>query len=113
MGAIPTVCVFRPLIGTQLEHRAPPRTEDLVPVFQRLYEACMERGLPITCQELYDRLKQRGVVVVPGHYFFPGLDEEWQHRHECIRVSYAGEDKLVQQGVQIIAEVVRQAYSEG
>jgi hypothetical protein len=27
----------------------PPRTEDLVPVFQRLYEACMEKGLPIGC----------------------------------------------------------------
>src|SRR5947199_270444 len=27
----------------------PPQTEDLVPVFRRLYEACMERGLPIGC----------------------------------------------------------------
>jgi Radical SAM superfamily len=49
VGAIPTVCVFRPLLGTDLEDEAPPRTEDLVPVFQRLYEACMERGLPIGC----------------------------------------------------------------
>jgi Radical SAM superfamily len=49
VGAIPTVCVFRPLRGTDLEDEAPPRTEDLVPVFRRLYEACMERGLPIGC----------------------------------------------------------------
>lgn len=49
VGAIPTVCVFRPLIGTDLEKAEPPRTEDLVPVFRRLYEACMERGLPIGC----------------------------------------------------------------
>lgn len=49
VGAIPTVCVFRPLKGTDLEHREPPRTEDMVPVFRRLYEACMERGLPIGC----------------------------------------------------------------
>ena len=49
MGAIPTVCVFRPLVGTDLEDAEPPRTEDMVPVFQRLYEACMERGLPIGC----------------------------------------------------------------
>jgi hypothetical protein len=47
VGAIPTVCVFRPLVGTDLEKAAPPRTEDLIPVFGRLYEACMERGLPI------------------------------------------------------------------
>ncbi|MGH9798450.1 MAG: radical SAM protein, partial [Candidatus Polarisedimenticolia bacterium] len=46
-GAVPTVCVFRPLAGTDLESAPPPRTEDLVPVFRRLYEACMERGLPI------------------------------------------------------------------
>ena len=45
-------------------------------------------GMPISC-ELYERLKARGGVVVPGHYFFPGLDEPWQHRYECIRMSYA------------------------
>jgi hypothetical protein len=49
VGAVPTVCVFRPLTGTDLEDAEPPRTEDLVPVFRRLYEACMERGLPIGC----------------------------------------------------------------
>ena len=47
VGAVPTVCVFRPLVGTDLEHEAPPETQDLVPVFRRLYEACMEKGLPI------------------------------------------------------------------
>ncbi len=71
------------------------------------------RDLPITCQELYDRLKQRGVVVVPGHYFFPGLDEEWQHRHECIRVSYAGPDDVVEKGIRIIGEEARRAYDNG
>jgi hypothetical protein len=48
-GAIPTVCVFRPLLGTDLQDAEPPRTEELVPVFRRLYESCMERGLPIGC----------------------------------------------------------------
>jgi hypothetical protein len=48
-GAIPTVCVFRPLSGTDLEDHEPPRTEDLVPVFRRLYESCMEARLPIGC----------------------------------------------------------------
>jgi hypothetical protein len=47
VGAVPTVCVFRPLIGTDLQHLEPPRTEDLVPVFRHRYEACMEHGLPI------------------------------------------------------------------
>src|SRR5262249_34763812 len=47
VGAIPTDCVFRPLAATDLGDAPPPRTEDLVPVFRRLYEACMERNLPI------------------------------------------------------------------
>jgi hypothetical protein len=47
VGAIPTVCVFRPLVGTDMEGEAPPRTEDMIPIFRRLYEACMQRGLPI------------------------------------------------------------------
>ena len=49
VGAIPTVCVFRPLLGTDMAGFDPPRTEEMVPVFQRLYEACMEKGLPIGC----------------------------------------------------------------
>jgi hypothetical protein len=49
VGAIPTVCVFRPLLGTDLADAPPPRTEDLVPVFRRLYESCMEAALPIGC----------------------------------------------------------------
>jgi hypothetical protein len=47
VGAIPTVCVFRPLQATDYATMPPPKTEDVVPVFRRLYEACMERGLPI------------------------------------------------------------------
>ncbi len=48
-GAIPTVCVFRPLRGTDYEDLEPPDTEAMVPVFRRLYDACMEQGLPIGC----------------------------------------------------------------
>lgn len=46
-NAIPTVCVFRPLKGTDYEHLSPPKTEDMIPVFRRLYDRCMERNLPI------------------------------------------------------------------
>ena len=47
VGAIPTVCVFRPLTGTDYENVPPPKTEDMVPVFRRFYEAVMEHNLPI------------------------------------------------------------------
>ncbi len=68
--------------------------------------------LPISDQELYQRLKQRNVYVVPGNCFFPGLEGEWQHRHECIRLSYAGSREVVSKGVEIIADEVRRAHSD-
>jgi valine--pyruvate aminotransferase len=67
-------------------------------------------GLRISSKELYERLKQRGVLVIPGQYFFYGLDDpEWRHRDECIRVSYAMDEAAVRDGLRIIAEEVRGA----
>ncbi len=66
--------------------------------------------LPITNQQLYERLKARDVIVVPGHYFFPGLVEPWSHTAQCIRISYAQNDETVAQGIQVIAEEVKRAY---
>lgn len=65
-------------------------------------------NLTITSQELYERLKKREVLIIPGHHFFFGLeDTPWPHRHQCIRVSYAMEESIVRDGLQIIAEEVR------
>ena len=69
-------------------------------------------GLPISSQELYQRLKARGVLVVPGHNFFPGMDADWRHQQECIRVSYAQDGSTVEQGIQIIAQEVAAAYQQ-
>lgn len=69
------------------------------------------KDLPITCAELYQRLKARGMIVVPGHYFFPGLQEEWQHKHECIRMNYTQDEPKVRAGIRILGEVVREAYA--
>ncbi len=66
--------------------------------------------LPITSRELYLRLKGRGVLIVPGHYFFPGLKEDWRHKNECIRVNYSQDAETVSIGIKIIAEEVRKAY---
>ncbi len=65
-------------------------------------------GLKIDSMELYQRLKARKVLVVPGNFFFPGLDEEWQHKHECLRMSYAQNSEDVRQGIEIMAEVLQQ-----
>ena len=68
-------------------------------------------GLPISNRELYQRLKQKGVLVVSGHYFFPGMEQDdWSHKDECIRVTYAQEDEVVEKGISLIAEEVRRLY---
>ena len=68
--------------------------------------------LPITTMELYDRLKARGVLIVPGEYFFIGQEDEWDHAHQCLRMNYVQDDEAMQKGIAIIAEEVKKAYSE-
>ena len=68
-------------------------------------------GLPISSAELYGRLKRAGVFVLSGHYFFPGLEEPWQHRNECLRISFAQEEDVVREGIAIIGEEVRKAFA--
>jgi valine--pyruvate aminotransferase len=67
---------------------------------------------PITSQQLYDRLKSRRVVVVPGHHFFPGLADAWPHTTQCLRISYAQPDSIVESGIQTIAAEVRRACGD-
>ncbi|MCG9554906.1 valine--pyruvate transaminase [Vibrio sp. Isolate31] len=67
--------------------------------------------LPITTMELYDRLKARGVLIVPGEYFFIGQEDEWDHAHQCLRMNYVQDDEAMQKGIAIIAEEVKKAYS--
>ena len=70
--------------------------------------------LPITSRELYERLKARDVLVVPGNYFFFGVDEEpWPHRDECLRVSFTMPEEIVRDGYRIIGEEVARAYRGG
>ena len=62
------------------------------------------RNLSITSRQLYERLKKRDVLVIPGEPFFFGLDEEWSHSTECIRINYSQDADLVEEGIRIIAE---------
>lgn len=70
-------------------------------------------GLPITSRELYERLKKRGVLIISGHYFFFGNDDEsWKHRHECLRMTFTMDENVVRRGIRIIGEEVRNAFKQ-
>jgi len=70
-------------------------------------------GLPISSNELYQRLKARGVLVLDGSHFFPGLEADgWQHTKECLRVTYAQDDVSVREGIAVIGEEVKRAFAD-
>ncbi|HYF34705.1 MAG TPA: valine--pyruvate transaminase [Prosthecobacter sp.] len=69
------------------------------------------KDLPIPAFELYRRLKARKVLVIPGHYFSFGLDQPWQHPHECLRLTFSQPQAVVQQGLEIIADEVAKVYA--
>ena len=70
-------------------------------------------GLPITSGELYRRLKAAGVFVLSGEAFFPGLTGDWDHRHECLRLSYAQDDDVVRRGIARLGEELRRVFDVG
>jgi sodium-dependent dicarboxylate transporter 2/3/5 len=46
-GAFPTVCIFRPTVGSAMEHYPSPDPEAMKEVFAYLHEACRRVGLPV------------------------------------------------------------------
>jgi hypothetical protein len=46
-GAFPTVCIFRPTVGSELENAPSPDPGAMREVFAHLYESCRDAGLPI------------------------------------------------------------------
>lgn len=80
------------------------------------------KSLPVSSEELYKRLKSRGVLVMDGSHFFFGLDSVQassagrvdkdaagiaaDHAHQCIRLTYCQNEGVIEQGIRIIAETL-------
>jgi valine--pyruvate aminotransferase len=63
-------------------------------------------GLSIRNDELYEVCKKKNLYFVSGHFFFPGLNQEFSHTWECIRLTYnVGEEELAH-GARLLAEIV-------
>jgi valine--pyruvate aminotransferase len=69
-------------------------------------------GLPVTSGALYERLKARGVLVVSGHWFFPGLGGGWPHTGECLRLTYSQDEAEVCRGMAIIGDEIRRVFQQ-
>jgi valine--pyruvate aminotransferase len=64
-------------------------------------------NLSITSEQLYNYLKAENVFIVPGHDFFIGLDDEWIHKHQCIRINYAKDEIVLKKGLEVICRNVK------
>jgi valine--pyruvate aminotransferase len=71
--------------------------------------------LPFSSRELYQRLRQRGVLIVPGEYFFYGLDDAapWPHASQCVRMTFSQSAETVASGVAIMADELRRVHATG
>jgi valine--pyruvate aminotransferase len=68
------------------------------------------KDLPMSDWEFYQLVKQVGVIIVPGNSFFPGLEEEWSHKHQCFRISLTGTDEEITTAMQRLAKVAEEVY---
>ncbi len=119
-GALPTIAeqVIRPFYQnkfTVLENTLEASMPKDLPWFLHRGEGAIFawlwlQDLPITDWDFYQQLKQVGVIVVPGSTFFPGLREEWQHKHQCLRISLTGSDDEIVTGMQRLAKVAEEVY---
>ena len=70
-------------------------------------------GLPVPAQTLYQRLKARGTLIIPGEPFFIGFDTaNYPHARECIRISIAQNEATLEQGIAAIADEVGKAFAQ-
>ncbi len=67
-------------------------------------------GLGVTTSELYQRLKQKGLLVVPGKYFFPGQLTVSDHAESCVRMNYVQSEQELAKGIEILANELRACW---
>ncbi|WP_075185817.1 valine--pyruvate transaminase [Teredinibacter haidensis] len=60
--------------------------------------------LPISSTQLYERLKQRNVLVMAGEHFFFGLEGEWEHQKQCLRLNFCQSEEVMNAALGILAE---------
>lgn len=67
-------------------------------------------GLSISTSELYEQLKQAGLLIVPGKYFFPGQHPVSEHAESCIRMNYVQSEDEMMRGIDILSKVLKRYW---
>lgn len=70
-------------------------------------------NLPVTSMELYERLKKKNVLIMPGEHFFFGLTDEWEHARQCIRLTYCQNNDVLIEAIALLGEELRDIFQGG
>ena len=60
----------------------------------------------ITSEQLYQKLKKQDVYIIPGHNFFIGIEDSWEHKHQCVRINYATDEATLKKGLEAIKALI-------
>ena len=63
--------------------------------------------LPISSRELYEQLKNQGLLVMAGERFFYEWQNTWPHARQCLRLTYCQSEAVLAQAVSVLAAQVR------
>jgi hypothetical protein len=78
LGAFPTVCIFRPTVGSDMQDWPSPHYEDMIVVFRYLYEACRRNGIPMDVTPNIEV----SLVVQPGDTRYLAPDNAESHLYD-------------------------------
>lgn len=68
------------------------------------------KDLPISSEDLYQRLKDEGLLVLNGENFFIGIDKSWTHSKQCLRLSYCLPPEKIDQGIEILSRELAKVF---
>ena len=65
--------------------------------------------LKISSLKLYEILKSRGLIVVPGIYYYPGLNsQENKDGEKSIRISFSQPEAVLTKGIEILISTIKE-----
>ncbi|EKV03643.1 alanine-alpha-ketoisovalerate (or valine-pyruvate) aminotransferase [Leptolyngbya sp. PCC 7375] len=70
------------------------------------------QDLPTDDQAFYQALKRYGVIIVPGSPFFPGLRDDWAHKHQCFRISLTDTAERIAIAIRRLAQLTEDIYGQ-
>lgn len=74
IGAFPTVCIFRPTIGAEMERYPSPRYEDMRAVMEHMWDACRRNHIPIGAAP---NIEVSLIVNPDDARYLPKRDAKW------------------------------------